>query len=428
MTPLHRIYIGDGGIRPVGFDFYLNLEEHIYTAREQFRETFGTLNSLESDLLQIGSAIFAIDRGIARGEREDFARRFEVSLPVVNVAKLQPLLPTIEKVLRTLSDDSWRLSLRQQVGMPEETEHFANSEGRTLLFSGGLDSLAAAVEFGGSSDLHLVSHVTRNQETRNTQKKLVGLLKTAGFDLPHHQFFVSSKDAQNFDHDVEGSQRTRSFLFLILGALVARRCGHHQLLMMAENGQLAIHLPLSQARIGAFSTHTAHPDVLVTMQQFLQEALCMPFKIINPYVYRTKGEVISVVWTKLQNAIFVSNSCWKNARLTGNANHCGECIPCYVRRIAIETHGTDQTAYARNIFAEDIASLPATDEGRRNMVDLCEFSLLFQQQPEIELMSEWPELYSRNIEAAQAIQMYKRAAEQTLTVLSRYRGVASILQ
>jgi hypothetical protein len=62
------------------------------------------------------------------------------------------------------------------------------------------------------------------------------------------------------------------------------------------------------------------------------------------------------------------------------------------------------------------------------MVDLCEFSLLFQQQPEIELMSEWPELYSRNIEAAQAIQMYKRAAEQTLTVLSRYRGVASILQ
>jgi hypothetical protein len=31
-----------------------------------------------------------------------------------------------------------------------------------------------------------------------------------------------------------------------------------QLIYIAENGQMAIHLPLTQARIGAFSTHTAH--------------------------------------------------------------------------------------------------------------------------------------------------------------------------
>ena len=62
-------------------------------------------------------------------------------------------------------------------------------------------------------------------------------------------------------------------MFLILAALVARRLGRRDLLMIAENGQMAIHLPLSTARIGAFSTHTAHPDVLDSMQTILSSAL-----------------------------------------------------------------------------------------------------------------------------------------------------------
>ena len=57
--------------------------------------------------------------------------------------------------------------------------------------------------------------------------------------------------------NLENSQRTRSFLFLVLGALAARRAGHIEIVYLAENGQMAIHLPLTQGRIGAFSTHTA---------------------------------------------------------------------------------------------------------------------------------------------------------------------------
>lgn len=157
MTPLYKICICDGGPQPAGFDFYLSLGEHIYTGAEQFRRTFGAITSLESDLLQLAGSVFAVDRGIARGEREDFARRFEISLPVVNIGRLQPLLPVMEKALRSLSDDSWRLSLRQQSGSPEPAVNFPSSDGQTLLFSGGLDSLAAAVEFGENCQLHLVS-------------------------------------------------------------------------------------------------------------------------------------------------------------------------------------------------------------------------------------------------------------------------------
>ena len=114
---------------------------------------------------------------------------------------------------------------------------------------------------------------------------------------------MSSSDVDDVDHDVETTQRTRSFLFLILGGLVARRTGRREILYMAENGQMAIHLPLTEARIGAFSTHTAHPDVLIEMQKFLSIALAVELKIENPYVLRTKGEVVAVVHSKRPHLI-----------------------------------------------------------------------------------------------------------------------------
>lgn len=423
------VYVGlVGGVAATGFDISLNIGEHIYTGAGEFQQKFGSPTTLETDLLNIAATVFAVDRGLPRGEREEFARRIELSIPIVNIARLQPLVPDIERVLRFLSNDSWRLSLRQHNGVLEQTFTASLNDGKTLLFSGGLDSLAAAVEFSKNSQLHLVSHVTKNQQIRNTQQQLVGILKQSGLTLPHDQFFVSSRDGPNFDHDVESTQRTRSFLFMVLGALVARRLGHSKVLMMAENGQMAIHLPLNHARVGAFSTHTAHPDVLAMMQRVLQTSLAVKFEILNPYVYRTKGEVIETLWKKLQNTIPVSSSCWRNTRLLQGATRCGECISCYVRRIAIETHGVDQTAYARNIFVENITSLGATDEGRRNLVDLCEFIVRFSRESELELMSDWPELYSTNMDPAQVIQMYRRASGEAITVLNRYAGVAPLLQ
>ena len=116
----------------------------------------------------------------------------------------------------------------------------------------------------------------------------MGLLTDSGTPLPHYQLFVSSRDIPGFDHDIEGSQRTRSFMFLILSALVARRLGRRDLLLIAENGQMAIHLPLSTARIGAFSTHTAHPDVLDSMQTIHLYSLAGTYRISNPYVSSRK--------------------------------------------------------------------------------------------------------------------------------------------
>jgi 7-cyano-7-deazaguanine synthase in queuosine biosynthesis len=407
---------------------HLRADQDVITGATGFQNSFGAPTTLELDLLLIAASVFSVDRGTPRGEREDFARLLEISIPVVNAGRLQPLASAIEDVLRLLSNDSWRIELRQQDGATEAVADDKRQGGQVLLFSGGLDSFAAAIEFGNPGPLALVSHITRGRQTRNVQERLAGMLADWGTSLPHYQLFVSSRDVAGFDHDIEGSQRTRSFMFLILASLVARRLGRRDLLMIAENGQMAIHLPLNTARIGAFSTHTAHPDVLESMQDIISKALAGTYRISNPYVALTKAEVVERVWSRMRDAVQVTSSCWRNSRLPEGVTHCGECVPCMVRRVAIETHGDDLTPYGRDSFAQNFSTMDADDEARRNLADLCEFSRKFEIMSDADLIDEWPELYSANIDQASTISMYRRAAQQTRAVLSKYPGLAAALQ
>ena len=420
-----------GGDQTGGCPVVLEAGTNLGTGEAKFRRTFGGLTSLESDLLLLASSVFAVDRCLQRGEREDFARGIELSIPVVNAGRLQPLRPSLEDLLRSLSNDSWRITLRQDSGAPEDAAVATPSAGSTLLFSGGLDSLAAAIELGaGPEPLQLVSHTTRNQRTSVTQDQLVALLQTIGVAAPHRKFQVSATSkapAEHVSFDAESSQRTRSFLFLTLGILCARRAGHTQVVYLAENGQMAIHLPLTQARIGAFSTHTAHPDVLAKAKRFFNEACQINIHIANPYVHKTKAEVTKIVWDKLSDAIPVTISCWKTSRMTGAATHCGSCVPCIIRRIAIESHGIDPTIYERDLFTEPFADLEVADEGRRNLADFGEFVLRVERYTDGEMMEEWPELYSAEMVRTEVIGMYKRACAEARNVLGRYPNLVAIL-
>ena len=424
--PTFHFYRGNAPAKPLGTP--LKLETDVLSGVKNLEGNFGAPNSLESDLLGLAAAIFAVDRGQKRGEREEFARNLEIHVPVVNVGRLQPLMQQVERTLRLLSNDMWSITLVQEQGTLAGPPPKVTNPGKVLLFSGGLDSLAAAVEFSQDPlPLALVSHTTKNSRTSNIQQSLFEMLQQKGRNVEHYSYFVSSKNKNAFVHDCESSQRTRSFVFLVLAAISAVRLARREILLMAENGQMAIHLPLSSARMAAFSTHTAHPDVLVEMQSFLSAALEVSFKITNPYVSKTKREVIQPIISVLPDAVALSNSCWKNSRTSPDATHCGECIPCFVRRIAIESYGPDLTAYGRDVFGEDFGRLAPEDEGRRNLADLAEFTINFEKLSDQELFDEWPELYSANIDPPSVIAMYRRAASETRKVLSKYRGGKQVL-
>lgn len=405
-------------------------EYNLIVGSRSFSEYFGENTSLEQDLLQIASSVFAADRATKRGEREDVCRSITLEIPVVNFERIAPHIYEIQSTLRKLSNDSWEIILHQRLGQVEKMKVPKSNGGTTLLFSGGLDSLAAAVQEGENEiTLEMVSHVTHNSITSQSQNKLYRLLCAKGYNVSHKRFYVSSKSykTSSFIHDEESSQRTRSFLFLMLGALVARRTGNHKILMLAENGQLAIHLPLTQGRIGAFSTHTAHPDVINSMEHLLRSLMQLNLVICNPFEHMTKKEVIKNVYKKLPKAIPMSTSCFMNWRLPKGFTHCGTCIPCYIRRIAIESLGEDKTKYARNVWIENISELPEDDDGRRNLMDLLEFIVFLGHSNDEEIMNEYPELYSPNIDSEKTIKMYRRFCNEARAVFNKYPAIKECL-
>ena len=416
---------------PQQVDFALRPGQNLITGVKAFEDCFGTATSLEVDLLTLGAAIFAADRATARGERELVSRRIELTVPVVNAARLTPLEGRIETLLREMSNDSWRIHLPQRDGVTERKPDWPTNDGQVLLFSGGLDSLAAAVRLGDHEALpYLVSHCTMNRKTREAQKSLVGALAALGREHQHSQFFVSARSDKTvgFDHQIEGSQRTRSFVFLVLGALTGRRVGRSDILVLAENGQLAIHLPLTSARVGAYSTHTAFPDVLVAMEGVLSAALDQPLNIRNPFVHETKAEVIGRVLEFCPQLIPMTESCWKNARLGEGVSHCGECIPCYVRRIAIEQYGgRDPTQYFCDPWQAPVPLASDDNTGRRNLIDLVEFVVQLETLSDAEVMDEWPELYSVHVDHAEVIAMYRRFAGEARVVLEQYERPSELL-
>jgi 7-cyano-7-deazaguanine synthase in queuosine biosynthesis len=315
-----KVYVRRGGSDTGGASAVLDPSKNLYDAESSFERIFGNVTSLERDLLLLSAAIYAADRCIKRGERENAPRDIELSIPIVNIGVVQPCIAQIEQILRKLSSDSWTLQFRQEPGELEGPLNLKAVDGRTLLFSGGLDSLAAAIEFGSRKpDVQLVSHITHNQATSRAQSSLVSLMKKRlKLTFQHHRFLVTARSVAPGAHlafDAESSQRTRSFLFLVLAGLCARRAGHNKILMIAENGQMAVHLPITQGRIGPFSTRTAHPEILLLMESLLNTVLGTVFKIVNPYAQLTKAEVCKRVCQTLPEAIPVSTSCWKSARL-----------------------------------------------------------------------------------------------------------------
>jgi hypothetical protein len=107
--------------------------------------------------------------------------------------------------------------------------------------------------------------------------------------------------------------------------------------------------------------------------------------------------------------------------------HCGECIPCFVRRIAIEQHCSDESVYVRDAWIDDLTKAAPDDIARRNMADLGEFVLRFKTMTSEEIITEWPELISDVMDAGKVIAMYRRFADEALDVLSHYPKMKAFL-
>ena len=422
-----------------GLEFPMEVGGNLSINLDPFAE-LGTIDSLDEDLVRVAAFVYAADLAIKREEREQHLRSVSIRVPVVNIQAFERVHSLVEQALMTVSVDNWTLTFEPLTdGVPAANRKWPKKENATLMFSGGLDSFAGAIDLlQHDQAITLTSHVTHNWPVKNAQTALAKAI--ASFtkrDVTHLQLSVFGRNQGRLsfpsDDEREDTQRTRSFLFTALAAVAARLSGSRRIVIMAENGQFAIHLPLSAARVGSFSTHTAHPKFLAQMQAVLRQLyVCDDLELINPFVHLTKGEVVALIPAALHDRISESTSCWRAARVPTQATHCGECVPCLCRRIALETNGIKLPEYHRDLLTENVGRLSADDLGKRNLIDLCQFIGLFEGpdrlRSEQDVCYEYPELFEREISKSEVVDMYRRFAKEAFAVLKKYKNVKKLLR
>lgn len=305
-----------------------------------------------TDLLEIAAYIYCADQFTKRGSRQmtkmgaDWRRRFRFHIPVRRPALWN--MPEIEEALREtlefLSEDEFSFDFSQAAN-PRPLQSYlpfgesgAQHLDDVILFSGGLDSLAGAVNllFGERSHVALVSHQS-SKMIASKQNRLVQELRER--TPPGSLIYVPVSVNKGSEDATEFTQRTRSMLFASLGLVVARMLGLDRL-RFYENGVVSINLPIVEHVIGSRASRTTHPRFLSDCSRLFSLLLSADFKIENPYALKTKAEVVRILTDRDQgDFISKSMSCTRIREVTQTGKHCGVCSQCVDRRISILAAG-----------------------------------------------------------------------------------------
>jgi len=225
---------------------------------------------------------------------------------------------------------------------------------KLCMFSGGLDSFIGAIDLleGESKDFIFVSHYGGGKGTLEYQEALREELITE-YSLSKnnfYSFYAAPKGGK------EETMRSRSFMFFS-HAIALASCFKKRLeLIIPENGYISLNIPLTYSRIGTSSTRTTHPHYMELFQGLLNN-LGLEITLINPYQFKTKGEMV----TECKNTDFLTKNITNTmscshpdiGRMRGESEtqHCGTCLPCIIRRASIKSAGIDDmTTYFDSNF------------------------------------------------------------------------------
>lgn len=318
------------------------------------------------DFLTLALAITAADTFVERKFAADgWTREISIRIPLYKSDIWETQKITLEKTLHYLSGDLWEIEIVSGGVQPPKPYkgRYRLTNLRDLdcacLFSGGLDSGVGAIDLieQGRSPL-LVSHAYTGDRSHQDRiaKKLNGKFNCLQMNA-NPKNLLGNKN--------EGSMRTRSFNFLAFGSIGAYAVAKvNQLndieLYMPENGLISLNAPLTPQRIGSLSTRTTHPYFISSMQEIF-DSVGMRLRIINPYQFMTKGEIVGNCLNKrlLHEIVYDTVSCGKWKR---KGKQCGKCVPCLIRRAALSKVGfTEDTGY----LAQDL-SMVLKDESKRD--------------------------------------------------------------
>lgn len=327
------------------------------------------------DFLIICACVYAVDKIVPREETEDlWTRTLEVTIPVRNRETWVAASDALAEAVSFLTGDSWSFEFtdaprdfsQRRSNRRKGAPGFPKSPVASLL-SGGLDSFIGAInllhQYPEARLLfvsHYDGHVSGPATDQNNLRQLLSL--KYGQRIRHLQVRVGAlaEKSDEGKYEFETSFRSRSLIFLGLAVYAALKVGDSVPILIPENGPISVNMPLNPSRRGACSTRTVHPFFISSINRVLSLA-GIPHVVQNPYFFKTKGEMIKECAGQevLKLGIPATNSCGKAGRKQHWANKkaraCGVCVPCLLRRAALNAAGLDNGVYGNEAFSGDPA-------------------------------------------------------------------------
>ncbi|MBF0577597.1 Qat anti-phage system QueC-like protein QatC [Dysgonomonas sp. GY617] len=345
--------------------------QYRYTFWDDNRRKLYQCNSFSRsaiDLLNISLMVYYADRKILRRKEDDaWTRQIKLYMPVLEINKWNQNKLLLEKMLSFLSGDIWVFEFRERELNEKETtvekgmklyKKNKHEPKAICMLSGGLDSFIGAIDIlNKEKDVWFVGHYGGGKGVINYQKNVIEKL-ISQYQLSDQQFFNFYASPLN---GIEDTTRTRSFMFFAHAIILGSMTNDNITLYIPENGLISLNIPLTNTRLGSSSTRTTHPYYMTLLQQLLVN-LEIKVKLYNPYQFKTKGEMIEKCndLTFLEVNISETMSCSHPdlARYTKEPpSHCGNCLPCVIRRAAIEyAYKNDTSNYRDKDFKNTGAS------------------------------------------------------------------------
>lgn len=328
--------VAENGIRP---------REDIATIGKPVFESIKNLGVKISDevmdFLTLSLAVTAADSFVVRdnmfdGWTRDLNLTIRMNKPKIWIANKV----LIEKALHFLSGDVWSLNFLGDGKLPPEPSNSGNNRKKinlngincVSLFSGGLDSAIGVIDLISANKTPLlISHSYKGDKSK--QDFIANEIRKKGslsrFSANAHPV------GRGMPRDI--TMRTRSINFLAFALVGANAANQENTpdfpIYVPENGFISLNAPLTIRRIGALSTRTTHP-FFIEMIQDLFNKLKFNVKLLNPYQFSTKGEMVKACSDKslLKKIVSDTVSCshWKRKN-----KQCGYCVPCMIRRASL---------------------------------------------------------------------------------------------
>lgn len=360
------------------------------------------------DLLEIAAYVYCGDQRATRGgsklaeagRRWHRQMRFVIPVRNADVWSSAELKEELEATLGYLSDDTYQFDFVEAFDpLTEPAAYFPDMSGvafdpdEVMLFSGGIDSFAGAVEniVQRRRRTLLVGHHSSGK-VMAVQKELVSALKQAGYESL--LFYVPVNVTNANLEPAEPSQRSRSFLFATLAFVLANMFGKERFTFY-ENGIVSFNLPIAKDVLGSRATKTTHPKVIRGFERIFTVVAKRPIEISTPYLWDTKKQVIERITSNGFGPMLSRTvSCVHPILWTKDVRHCGRCSQCIDRRfgvLAAEAGSFDPA----DGYAVDLLTGPRNaDEDIRMAVDYVKFSRSILNSTPQHFPAENPDVYS----------------------------------